>query len=118
MDADLYPTLLETYCRTLTDLYRAGSDLIYNPELPPWFHTQRVVVANARIQLARFDPARHETARKMEAHALRSLCGSANIRARKLQATTRPMKRERRRLEAIALEWEELANQLLHGVAN
>jgi hypothetical protein len=35
-----------------------------------------------------------------------------------LRATSRRMKRRRRRLEAIALEWKEHAELLVHGVSS
>jgi hypothetical protein len=42
----------------------------------------------------------------------------ANQRGRAFRATARPAKRERRRLEALAADWQERAEVLVHGEGN
>ena len=110
--------LLEDHGRALGDLFGAGLAIIGEPDAPRWFHAQRVIVALARSRLAQFDPTRRAAARRHEARTLLRLRDFANRRARSFPATTRKAKRRRRRLEALAREWQQQADLLLHGEAN
>lgn len=80
-----------------------------------WFHAQRVIVAVARSKLCQIDPTKRERTRTSEATILLRLRDIANQAAREVSATTRQAKRKRRRLEAMADEWQEMADLLLYG---
>jgi hypothetical protein len=115
---DVVMALVSDYADVLGDLLRAGIQMVFERREPSWFHAQRVLVAVARSRLARVDPARREADRKWEARYLLRLCDFANQRARTVRATTRPAKRERRRLESLPAAWREQADVLLHGEGN
>jgi hypothetical protein len=115
---DLRVALAEDYGHALVDLYRAGAAVVCEPDAPGWFHAQRVLVALARGRLVQVDPERRELARKQEASTLLRLRDFANGRARSVRATTRQLKRRRRRLEALACGWEDAAELLIHGEVN
>ncbi|MEO6777466.1 MAG: hypothetical protein ABI467_31355 [Kofleriaceae bacterium] len=115
---DLVVAVLVAYEEALVELGRAGIAVIHEPNEPHWFHAQRVVVAAARTRLLGIAPTRAESARDREAATLRYLSSYARRRSRQIGASTRAGKRRRRHLEALALEWDQYAELVRHGLGN
>jgi hypothetical protein len=103
--------------------------MIHHPELPQWFHAQRVVVAAVRAKLVGIDPAfQPEEMRAQEARMLFHLrdiasrtAGQLHSKIRRLakdDATRKKGLRRRKQLDAFACEWEAEGHSLLRGQAN
>jgi hypothetical protein len=126
---ELRTELWNEYAEAIGKLGLAGVNMIDHPELPQWFHAQRVVVAAVRAKLVGIDPEiRPEELRAHEARMLFHVRDIASRTAGQLHSKIRRLAtddtarkkglRRRTQLDALACEWEAEGHSLLWGQAN